>query len=147
MRISVVGGSTATQSGLDAAEAVGREIATRGHTLVCGGKGGVMRAACRGAADAGGETVGILPGTDPAEANSNVTTPIVTGIGHARNVLVVRNGDAVVAVEGGYGTLSEIAHAKVADRPVVGIDTHDVDGVAPVDSATDALDAVETARE
>ncbi len=105
------------------AEEVGREIARRGAALVCGGLGGVMEAACRGAKSAGGLTIGILPGGDRRAANRHVDVPIVTGLGEARNVLVVRTAQAVVAVDGEYGTLSEIAFALKLGIPVVGLDT------------------------
>ena len=105
------------------AEEVGRAIAEAGAVLVCGGLGGVMEAACRGAHAAGGLTVGILPGRDRDEANRNVDVAIPTGMGEARNALVVRAADAVVAVGGEYGTLPEIALALQAGIPVVGLDT------------------------
>jgi uncharacterized protein (TIGR00725 family) len=105
------------------AEEVGRAIAEAGAVLVCGGLGGVMEAACRGAHGGGGLTVGILPGRDRDEANRHVDVAIPTGMGEARNALVVRAADAVVAVAGEYGTLSEIALALQAGIPVVGIDT------------------------
>lgn len=143
MRVSVIGASTVSDKRQSAAREVGREVGRRGHELVCGGRGGVMRAACRGAREAGAHTVGILPGEDPTAANPHVETAIATGIGHARNPLVVMNGEGVVAVDGGPGTLSEIGHALVYDRPVAGIGTHDVDGVHAVDGAAAALDVVE----
>lgn len=105
------------------AEEVGRQIARRGAVLVCGARGGVMEAACRGAKAEGGITVGILPGTDRREANAFVDIPIVTGLGEARNAIVVRTADAVIAVSGGYGTLSEIGFALKMGRPVVGLGT------------------------
>ena len=105
------------------AEQVGRQIARRGAVLVCGGRGGVMEAACRGAKAEGGTTVGILPGMDRQEANAYVDVPVVTGLGEARNAIVVRTADAVIAVSGGYGTLSEIGLALKMGRPVVGLGT------------------------
>ena len=105
------------------AEQVGRQIARRGAVLVCGGRGGVMEAACRGAKAEGGTTVGILPGFDRQEANAYVDIPVVTGLGEARNAIVVRTADAVIAVSGGFGTLSEIGLALKMGRPVVGLDT------------------------
>lgn len=143
MRISVVGGSRGTEAAIETAERVGQILADRDHSLVCGGRGGVMKAACRGASELGGHTIGILPGTDPAEANEFVDLPIVSGLGNARNVLVALNGDGVIAIDGRYGTLSEIAHALDAGRPVAGIDTHDVEGVQQVDSAEGAVRYVE----
>jgi uncharacterized protein (TIGR00725 family) len=108
---------------LEAAEEVGRLVAEGGAILVCGGLGGVMEAACRGARSAGGLTLGILPGRDRREANRYVEVAVATGLGEARNALVVRSADAVVAVGGAYGTLSEIALALKGGTPVVGLGT------------------------
>ncbi|WP_135853715.1 TIGR00725 family protein [Halorussus salinus] len=143
MRVSVIGGSTVTESQAKSAERVGRRLAQRGHTVVCGGLGGVMEAACRGASETDGRTIGILPGEERAAANPHVDVPIATGLGHARNALVVMNGDAVIAVDGGVGTLSEVGYAGVFDRPIAGIGTHDAPGVEPVGSAAEAVTYVE----
>ncbi|SEH43393.1 hypothetical protein SAMN05192561_1011026 [Halopenitus malekzadehii] len=145
MRVSVIGGSSIDDSEARIAEAVGRELADRGHTVVCGGLGGTMAAVCRGAraADDPAETIGILPGDRRSTANRFVTIPIATGIGHARNALVVQNGDAVIALAGGAGTLSEIGMAAVYDRPIVGLGTHDCEGI----KALDRFEAVETPAE
>ena len=105
------------------AEAVGRALAEAGAILICGGRGGVMAAACRGAKSAGGLTIGVLPGDSAAEANPYVDIPIVTGIGEARNIIIVRTAHAVIAVGGEFGTLSEIAFALKLGRPVVGLGT------------------------
>jgi hypothetical protein len=121
--IAVVGPVEATDGQLAAAEAVGRGLAQRGAVVVCGGLGGVMASACEGAKAAGGTTVGILPGSDRAAANEWVDVAVSTGLGEARNALVVRAADAVVAVGGGYGTLSEIALALKAGKRVIGVDT------------------------
>jgi uncharacterized protein (TIGR00725 family) len=126
---------------LAVAEEVGFLLAERGVVVVCGGLGGVMKAACRGAKSAGGTTVGILPGTERSAANEFVDVAIPTGLGEARNALVVRAADAVLAVGGGYGTLSEIALAFKAGKRVVGIGTWDIQGVV---AAPDAQAAVET---
>lgn len=107
----------------DAAEAVGRALAEAGAVVVCGGLGGVMAAACRGASDAGGTTVGILPGSSRSDANPWLTVALPTGLGEARNALVVRAVDVLVAVGGGYGTLSEIGLALRTGTPVVGLGT------------------------
>jgi uncharacterized protein (TIGR00725 family) len=107
--------------------------------LVCGGLGGVMEAACRGAKAAGGTTVGILPGASRADANRYVDIAIPTGLGEARNALVVRAVDALVAVGGEYGTLSEIALALKCDTPVVGLASWDIEGVRRAKSASDAV--------
>ncbi len=125
--ISVIGGEACGPEALDIAEKVGREIAQRGAALVCGGRGGVMEAACRGAREAGGHTIGIMPGRGSKDSPPNpyVEIPIFTGMGFARNVIVVLSGDAVIAIDGSYGTLSEIAYALINDVPVIGIDTWD----------------------
>ncbi len=121
--IGVIGGSDISPKVAKVAEAVGREIARRGAVLVCGGLGGVMEAACRGAAAEGGLTIGILPGEDRRAANPYVKIPIATGLGYARNLAVARSCQAVIAVDGSYGTLSEIAFALQAGTPVIGLGT------------------------
>jgi uncharacterized protein (TIGR00725 family) len=121
---------------------VGRELGSRGAVLVCGGLGGVMEAACRGAKEAGGTTIGILPGSDRSAANVHVDFAIPTGLGEARNALVVRAADALVAVGGGYGTLSEIAFALKAGKRVVGLGSWDIEGVEPAASPAAAVEAV-----
>jgi len=125
---------------LDSAELVGRAVGEARAVLVCGGRGGVMEAACRGACAVGGLTVGILPGADPSEANSYVEVVVPTGLGDARNALVVGAGDAVVAVAGGYGTLSEIALALGMGKPVVGIGTW---GLARPDGTDDGIERID----
>lgn len=145
MRVSVIGAGVTDSQTATEAEKVGRLLGERGHTVVCGGLGGVMEAACRGARDAGAHTIGILPGTDPAAANVHVETAIATGMGNARNVVIVLNGDAVIAISGATGTLSEIGHALDFGIPVAGIRTHDVDGVFAVASPGDAVSYVEEA--
>jgi len=143
MRVSVIGGSTVTDAEYDRAREVGRALGEAGHEVVCGGLGGVMEAVCAGAREAGGHTIGILPGEDRAAANEYVETPIATGLGNARNALVVLNGDAAIAIDGGTGTLSEIALALDAGRPVAGLNTHDVAGVAAVERPAAAVAYVE----
>jgi hypothetical protein len=145
MRVSVIGGSTVSDPVADRAAEVGRLLAQRGHTVVCGGLGGVMAAACRGAREAGGHTIGILPGEDRTDANEHVVDPIATGLGQARNALVVLNGDAVVAVDGRGGTLSELGFAAVYERPVAGLGTHDLPGVEAVETPDAAVEFVESA--
>jgi uncharacterized protein (TIGR00725 family) len=137
-----VGGGRASEDEARAAEAVGRVLAERGAVLVCGGLGGVMAAACRGAKAAGGTTVGILPGDDRTQANEHVDVAIATGLGEARNALVVRAVDALIAIGGEYGTLSEIALALKAGKPVVGLDTWDLE---PIVRAQNPGEAVERA--
>jgi uncharacterized protein (TIGR00725 family) len=119
----VIGAARCSPSEAAAAEAVGRALAVGGATVVCGGRGGVMDAACGGAQRAGGLTVGILPGDDPAAANPYVDVAIATGLGEARNAIVARTAQAVVAIGGRYGTLSEIAFALKRGLPVVGVST------------------------
>lgn len=123
LRIAVIGEGVCSRRVAALAERVGRAVAGAGAVLLCGGLGGVMEAAARGAARAGGLTVGLLPGFDAADANRWVTLPIVTGMDQARNVILVRSSHAVIAVGGRYGTLSEIALALKLGRPVVGIST------------------------
>jgi uncharacterized protein (TIGR00725 family) len=120
---------------------VGRALAEEGAVVVCGGLGGVMEAACRGAREAGGLTVGLLPGLDRRQANPHVQVAIATGLGEARNALIARAADALVAVAGGYGTLSEIALALKGGTPVVGIGSWDIDGVDRAGSAAEAVEA------
>ena len=145
--IAVVGAGRASTEETDAAEAVGRGLAEAGAVVVCGGLGGVMEAACRGAKSAGGTTVGILPGDDRADANEHVDVALATGLGEARNALVVRAADALVAIGGEYGTLSEIALALKVGKPVVGVESWDLDAIERADSPEDAVRrALERAR-
>lgn len=137
--VAVVGPSEATEAEESIARAVGAGLAREGAIVVTGGRGGVMAAACRGAAEAGGTALGILPGTSREEANEWVTVAIPTGLGELRNGLVVRSADAVVAVGGAYGTLSEIALALKQEIPVIGLDTWQIDGVQRVGSPEEAV--------
>jgi len=147
--VGVVGAGSAEGRTISVAEEVGRLLAARGVIVVCGGLGGVMEAACFGAKSAGGTTVGILPGLDRDEANAWVDVAIPTGLGEARNALVVRAVDALIAISGEYGTLSEIALALKTGKPVVGIDTWELSrrGVAATDivRAANPAEAVERA--
>jgi uncharacterized protein (TIGR00725 family) len=121
--IAVIGGGQCSPQVAKLAEEVGRELARQGAALICGGLGGVMEAACKGAYLEGGLTIGILPGENRQSANAFVRIPIVTGIGYARNVAVVKSAQAVIAVNGSYGTLSEISHALQSGIPVIGLNT------------------------
>ena len=121
--IAVIGGFPCSEDEASLAETVGRELARQGAILVCGGEGGVMEAACKGARSAGGITVGILPGDNRLTANPYVLVPIITGIGSARNIIVVKSAQAVIAIGGGYGTLSEISFALKNNIPVIGLNT------------------------
>ena len=119
--VAVIGASVCDAAVAAQAEEVGRLLAQAGAVLVCGGMGGVMEAACRGARSAGGLTVGILPGTDRDSGNPYVDVPIVTGMGYARNIIVVSSAQGAIAINGSYGTLSEIAYARQRGLPVVGL--------------------------
>jgi hypothetical protein len=137
--VAVIGASQPTPDDLEDAEAVGRGLAERGAIVVTGGRGGVMAAASRGAASAGGVVVGVLPGLDRSEANEWVTVALTTGLGELRNGLVARSADALVAVGGAYGTLSEIALALQAGTPVFGLHTWPIEGIRQVDSSREAI--------
>lgn len=146
LTVAVIGGAACTREEAALAEEVGVLLAQESVTVVCGGLGGVMEAACRGAATHGGLTVGILPGNDRTAANRWVRLPIATGIGQARNIAVVRSSRGVIAVGGAYGTLSEIAFALDAGLPVVGLGTWRLDSrrnaAASVREAASAAEAV-----
>jgi hypothetical protein len=141
VQISVIGGGICSATVSQTAEALGFEIAKRGAVLVCGGLGGVMGAAAAGARRAGGLTVGLLPGYDRTAANPFVDVVLPTGMGHARNVIVVAAGDAVIALPGEHGTASEIALALTLGKPVVALGAWEhVDGVESATSAPAAVD-------
>jgi uncharacterized protein (TIGR00725 family) len=135
-------GSEAAQLG----EEVGRGLAEAGLTLVCGGMGGVMEAACRGASEAGGEAIGIVPGHEIAEANEFCTHVVATGIGHARNLAVVSSGEVVIAIGGEWGTLSEIGFARTIGRTVIALRSWQLSGRERMEGAPGVLPA-ESARE
>jgi uncharacterized protein (TIGR00725 family) len=141
--VAVVGPGDASPAETEAAEQIGRAVAQRGHLLVCGGLGGVMAAAARGAASAGGTTIGLLPGTRREAAHEWIEIAIPTGLGELRNGLVVRAADAVIAIGGAYGTLSEIALALKAGVPVIGLQTWAIEGIEAVDSPERALQAIQ----
>jgi uncharacterized protein (TIGR00725 family) len=148
--VAVIGAARCSQTEAAAAEAVGSALAEAGATVICGGRGGVMEAACRGAQQAGGLTVGILPGDDPAAANPYVDVAIATGLGEARNAIVARTARAVVAIGGRYGTLSEIAFALKRGVPVVGVNTWgleppDGSGSSPIIRVDDPVEAARRA--
>ncbi|MDE4908060.1 TIGR00725 family protein [Methanogenium marinum] len=138
LQIAVIGAASCDDETGRVAEDTGRLIARAGATLICGGRGGVMEAACRGAVGAGGVTVGILPG-DVCEANPFCTVTIPTGLGIARNAVVVSAAGGVIAVGGAYGTLSEIAIALKLGRPVYGIHTWEIPGVVSCGCAKEAV--------
>jgi uncharacterized protein (TIGR00725 family) len=147
MIIAVIGDSSCSPEEAKLAETVGELLAQRGVTIVCGGLTGVMEAVCRGAKSKGGLTVGILPGQDASTANPWVDIPVVTGIGEARNVAVVKSAQAVIAIGGNYGTLSVIAYALKSNIPVIGLNTWSLsrngqedDSIIRVQSAAKAVD-------
>lgn len=123
IRIAVIGGSQSSPAEEHLAEEIGKRIAQEGFVLVTGGLSGIMKSASRGAKKAKGLTIGILPGYNPAQANPYIDIPIVTGLGHARNIIVVSSADVVVAIGGKFGTLSEIALALKQNKPVLGVNT------------------------
>ena len=140
--IAVIGGRKADKGLRKEAEAVGRLIAQKGGILICGGLHGVMEAAAKGAKSAGGLTIGILPQDHKRDANPYIDLPIATGLGIGRNVIIARTADALIAVGGEYGTLSEIAFALQMKKPVVGIRTWDIKGVVPAENAEEAVTKV-----
>jgi uncharacterized protein (TIGR00725 family) len=138
--VGVVGGAEAPPEILDLAEEVGRGIARAGHVLVCGGLGGVMEAAARGAKQAGGLTVGILPGGAKTDANAWIDVTIATNMGHARNAIIAHTADVLIAVDGRFGTLSEIGFALALGKKVVGLRSWDCDPkIIRAESADDAI--------
>ena len=146
--ISVIGaGNEAAEPALKQAEEVGRLLATQGAVVVCGGLNGVMEAVSRGAKQAGGRTIGILPGDDHRLANKWIDTPIPTGLGHARNTIVVKTGDAVIAIAGAFGTLSEIGHAIADNKTVIGLNTWELNRDGTPDTAIVSADSPASAVE
>ena len=149
--ISVIGASNCSAKESKLAEEVGRELARRGAVVICGGLNGVMEAVCRGAKSEGGLTIGILPGNNRRDANPYVDIPIITGIGYARNSIVAKSGQAVIAIGGKYGTLSEIAYALQDKIPVIGLGTWKLATIKSKDEsiiiANNASDAVDKAIE
>jgi uncharacterized protein (TIGR00725 family) len=141
--IGVIGGNDVSPAVAALAEKVGQEIARRNAVLVCGGMGGVMEAACKGAVSEGGLTIGILP-SDREQANPYVMIPIATGVGYARNITVVKTSQAIIAIDGAYGTLTEIGYALQSGIPVIGLDTWNISNK---DSAEPGIIRVKTARE
>jgi uncharacterized protein (TIGR00725 family) len=153
LQIAVCGSSRSDDGADDVAEEVGRLLAEAGATVVCGGLTGVMEAAARGAASAGGETIGIVPSSDLESANEHCTHVVATGIGHARNLAVVSSAAATIAIGGQWGTLSEIGLARALGRPVVTLASWELQGAGPVQAAPgvvvagDAREAVDRALE
>ncbi|MGB9893298.1 MAG: TIGR00725 family protein, partial [Candidatus Saccharicenans sp.] len=128
-RVAVIGGNNPDEESLQLAYRVGQLLAEKGAILVCGGLGGVMEEAARGHREAGGLSIGILPGKDIREANQYIDIPIATGMGYNRNSIVVLNAEVVIAIDGEYGTLSEIAFARIFGRKIIGLKTWDIKGI------------------
>jgi uncharacterized protein (TIGR00725 family) len=124
--VAVIGAGQCDQRIYKMAEALGKELARNGFTIICGGLGGVMEAVCKGAKDSGGLTIGVLPGEHITDANPYVDVPIATGMGIGRNIIIIRTAQAVVAIDGSFGTLSELAFALQLNKPIVGLETWDV---------------------
>ncbi len=127
------------------AEEVGREIARKGGLLLCGGLGGVMEAASKGAREEGGITIGILPGDNPEDANRYIDIPVVTGFGHARNIIIAKSSDILIAISGSYGTLSEIAFGLILNKSIISIGSWELD--ERIIRVSNAREAVEKAFE
>ncbi len=144
MNIAVIGGFKCSKKFYKCAYELGKLIAQNGWILICGGRTGVMEAACKGAKEKDGLTVGILPSVNGKDANAYVDVKIPTGIGYARNIFVVRAADIVIALDGKYGTLSEIAFAFNENKPVIGIDTWDIKGIIKVKNPEQAIKKCET---
>ena len=142
MNVGVVGGYRCSKTAYNAAKELGALIAKEEWVLICGGGAGVMEAACRGAKSNGGLTVGILPSYDGHEANPYLDVKIPTGLGYARNILVVRASDIIVAVDGKYGTLSEISFALNEDKTVIGLETWGIKGVVKVKNPQAAVNYI-----
>jgi len=142
MNVTVIGGSKCSEESWAIAYRLGKLIACEGWVLICGGQGGVMEAVCQGVKEEGGLAVGILPDSDTTEANSYLNVKIPTGLGYARNILVVRAADSIIAVDGEYGTLSEIAFALNEGKTVYGINTWGIKGVIEIKSPEEAIEKI-----
>ncbi len=128
-RIGVIGGKSVDKEIYSIAYKLGKEIAKRGHIVVCGGLGGVMEAVSRGSKEEGGISIGLLPGNSIENSNPYITIPVATGIGIMRNLQIVYNSDIIVAVDGSYGTLSEIAYSLALGKTVLGYKTWNIEGI------------------
>ena len=140
MRIGVIGGANPKKKWSKVAFEVGALIAKNNGILVCGGLGGIMEAAAKGAKEAGGLTIGILPGNLFQEANPYIDIPMATGMGYTRNSLVAMNADTLIAIDGQYGTLSEIAFGIIYGKKIIGIGTWSIEGIQIASSAEEAVE-------
>jgi uncharacterized protein (TIGR00725 family) len=138
--IGIIGGSSVDQAAYDTAYEVGRLLAESGAMLICGGLTGIMEAACKGGKEAGGTTIGILPGLHIEDANEYVDIPVATGLGHGRNLIIINTAESLIAISGRYGTLSEIGFALQSGKPVYGLGTWDIDGVIVCSGPEEAVD-------
>ncbi len=139
-RVGVIGGSNPDQEALELAFQVGKLIARKGALLICGGLSGIMEAASQGAKSEKGITIGILPGSNPSDANQYIDIPVATGLGYTRNSLVAMNADALIAINGQYGTLSEIAYGCIYGKRVIGLRTWKIEGIIMAETAEEAVD-------
>lgn len=140
IRVGVIGGANPEDEWRQLAFDIGRLVAERDAVLVCGGLGGVMEAAARGAKKAGGLTLGILPGSTPSDANPYIDIAVATGMGYTRNSLVAMNADILIAVDGQYGTLTEIAFGLIYGKKIIGIGTWEIQGVQMAETAQEAIE-------
>ena len=147
VRVGVIGGASPDTQSLRTAYEVGKLIAEKGAILICGGLGGVMEAASRGAKKEGGVTIGILPGNNFNEANPYIDLPVATGMGYSRNSLVAMNSDVLIAINGEYGTLTEIAYGCIYRKKVIGIGTWKIKGVIEASSAEEAVELALTSKQ
>lgn len=141
-RVGIIGGNLPDAVSLKNAERMGELIAKNGYILVNGGMKGVMEASARGAKSVNGLVIGILPGKSRGDCNSYVDIAIPTGLGYMRNPLVVLNSDILVAIDGSYGTLSEIAYTQIYNRPVFGLNTWSIKGVIPLSTPEEVINRI-----
>ncbi len=141
--IAIIGARECDQDTWQVAEELGSMLARSGYNVICGGLGGVMEAVCKGAKSEKGTTIGILPGENPADANPYVNIAIATGMGIGRNLIIIHSADAIISINGGFGTLSEISFALQMNKPVVGINTWDVsDRICKVNGPEEAMEKI-----
>ena len=140
IRIGVIGGASPEKKWFQLAFDIGKLIAEKGAVLVCGGLSGVMEAAAKGAKEAGGLTLGILPGNSPQDANPYIDVAFATGMGYSRNSLVAMNADILIAVDGEYGTLTEIAFGFIYGKKIIGLGTWEIEGIQSAASAEEAVE-------
>ncbi len=143
LKIAIIGGHRAEEADKKLAYKTGKLIAEKGYILICGGRGGIMEAASKGAFEAGGLTIGILPGIDDSDVNPYIKISLPTGIGLARNAIITCSADGAIAISGAYGTLSEIAYCRQFETPVCSLNSWNFGDIPQVDSAADALAFIE----